>query len=283
MQMKTQFRSVIIGLSIFILLFIAAFFIPQTSLINNSLLGNLGNLTVVSFIIFIGLMFLAGVLDGFNPCAFSTLLIWMGFLINDFGNQIDDSKDINAKQKTIHSFAIFYSLGIFVIYFLVGMGFLMVGDIIDPKYIPLITRIAGFIIVVLGLITLRDSLSKKRKPIIKMPKILYPLVQKYSKPTTKFASFLSGVMIGLCTIPCSGAIYMAVIFLLNSEPFMVKYPILFIYNIGFILPVVILAFTVSSKSLLTYLSQDFVKTKLIIKRIIGFITIILGIISIYLV
>lgn len=281
--MKTQFRGLVIGISIFIVLFIAAFFIPQTNLLNNSLLNNISNLTVISFILLIGLMFLAGVLDGFNPCAFSTLLIWLGFLINNFGNQIDDNKKINNKQKTIHSFAFFYSLGIFVIYFLIGMGFLMVGDVINPKYIPLITRIAGFIIVVLGLITLRDSLSKKQNPIIKMPKILYPLVQKYSKPTTKFASFLSGIMIGLCTIPCSGAIYMAVIFILNSEPFMVKYPILFIYNIGFILPVVILAITITNKKLLIYLSQDFLKTKLLIKKIIGIITIVLGIISIYLV
>ncbi len=281
--MKTQFRGLIIGISIFIVLFVAALFIPQTSLLHSFSLHDISNLTLISFILLIGLMFLAGVLDGFNPCAFSTLLIWMGFLINNFGNQIDDNKKINQKQKTIHSFAFLYSLGIFVIYFLIGMGFLMVGDVINPKYIPLITRIAGFIIVVLGLVTLRDSFSNKNNPIIKMPKILYPLVQKYSKPTTKLASFLSGIIIGLCTIPCSGAIYMAVIFILNTEPFMVKYPILFIYNIGFILPVVILAITISNKKLLTYLSQDFLKTKLLIKKIIGIITVILGIISVYLV
>ncbi|MDP2814016.1 MAG: cytochrome c biogenesis protein CcdA [Erysipelotrichaceae bacterium] len=281
--MKTQFRGVIIGLSIFIVLFIIALFLPQVNLINNSFLNNISSLTVVSFLLLLGLMFLAGVLDGFNPCAFSTLLIWMGFIINNFGNQIDDQKGILQKQKTIQSFALFYSLGIFAIYFLIGMGFFLVGDIINPKYIPLVTRIAGLVIVILGLVTIRDSFSKRKNPIIKMPKILYPIVQKFSKPTTKIGSFISGIMIGLCTIPCSGAIYMAVIFILNSEPFAIKYPILFIYNIGFILPIAVLAITISNKQLLTYLSQDFLKTKLLIKRIIGIITVILGIVSIYLV
>ena len=76
---------------------------------------------------------------------------------------------------------------------------------------------------------------------------------------------------------------MAVIFILNSEPFIVKYPILFIYNIGFIIPVVVLALTISNKKLLNYISYDFVKTKFLLKKIIGIITIILGLVSIYLV
>lgn len=281
--MKTKFKGLIIGLSIFIILFIVALFIPQTNLLSNSLLNNIKNLTIISFLLIAGLMFFAGMLDGFNPCAFSTLLIWMGFLMNNFVSQIGEENTIKEKQKKIRSFAFYYSLGIFLIYFLIGMGFLMVGDIISTEYIPLITRIAGFIIIILGLITLRDSLSKKNNPIIKMPKVLYPLVQKFNKPTTRIASFISGVIIGLCTIPCSGAIYMAVIFILNSEPFIVKYPILFIYNIGFIIPVVVLALTISNKKLLNYISYDFVKTKLLLKKIIGIITIILGLVSIYLV
>lgn len=34
-------------------------------------------------------MILAGILDGFNPCAFTTLLLWSGFLLNRFGAEID--------------------------------------------------------------------------------------------------------------------------------------------------------------------------------------------------
>jgi len=276
--MKTHLRGFIISLSIFIGLFLIALTIPQLSI-----LSSIDNLSTISILLLISIMFLAGILDGFNPCAFSTLLIWIGFLLSNFGKQINEKQDIKEKQKRIYTFAFFYALGIFITYLLIGTGLLMIGDIINPVYIPLITRLAGFIIVILGLLMIRDILSRDGKVIMKMPKFLYPVVQKYSKPTTKFASFISGVLIGLCTIPCSGAIYMAVIFILNPQPFVIKYPILFIYNIGFILPVVLLVITVSNRKLLTYLSQDFIKSKRILKIIIGIITVLLGLVSIYLV
>lgn len=270
-----NFKGTIIGLFVMAVLFAAAFMFDQTLLTDN--------ITELGIFSLFGLMFLAGVLDGFNPCAFSTLLLWSGFLINRFGTSLDKD-DVTEKRKVILSYASLYSLGIFTAYFLLGVGFLEIVNLTSRFTTSLLSQILAFVVIVLGLIMLRDSVISNKKAIIKMPKFLHPVHKKFSEPTTKLSSFLSGVVIGLCAIPCSGAIYMGILMVIgNNAAFLNIYPLLFVYNLGFILPVVILALTLTSKSLLTALSKDFMKSRSTMKLIIAIITILLGFMSLYLV
>ena len=272
--MKLPLKSTIIGIFLFFLLF---FF----SLLFEQRLVTVNIAASTSLMLLIGLMFLAGVLDGFNPCAFSTLLLWSGFLLNRFGNEIENTRDIKRKQRNILNFALYYAFGILFIYFLLGVGTLELFQLTSRQTTATLSQIAGLIVVVLGVIMLRDSLLTHTKAIIKMPAFLHPIYKKYSEPTTKLASFFSGIVVGLCSVPCGGAIYMAILILLNSEPFSVKYPLLLVYNVGFILPVVVLALTLSNKKLLQSVSRDFISFKSNLKILIGIMTILLGLFSIY--
>ncbi|PLR83699.1 cytochrome c biogenesis CcdA family protein [Bacillus sp. V33-4] len=272
--MKLPLYSTVIGLFTFFMLFFISFVFKQSALTTSVEATS-------SIMILIGLMFLAGILDGFNPCAFSTLLLWSGFLLNRFGQEVGSSLDIEKQQKNILSYAFFYALGIFLIYFLLGIGIL---ELFRLKSIQttLLVQIAGLVVVVLGVLMIRDSFFSHAKALIKMPAILHPLYKKYSEPATKFGSFLSGIVIGLCSVPCGGAVYMAILLIIQSKPFVVKYPLLFVYNIGFILPVVILALVLANKKLLQTLSRDFILLRSKLKVIIGVITILLGFSSIIL-
>ncbi len=274
--MKTHLRPFILWISVFVILFTLSIIISQ-----ESIYSNITEISGISIFLLIGIMLLAGILDGFNPCAFSTLLLWIGFLLNNFNTQMNGESEFKHKQKMIRGFAIYYTIGIFLVYFIFGTGALLITDMIRPSSISLLTKIAGLVVVILGLITLRDSMSKGKTKVIKMPKVLYPLVKKFSKPTTKFAALISGFVIGLCTIPCSGAIYMAVLVILNTKFQSVMYPILLVYNIGFVLPVIILTLAISNKKILTYVSQDFLKSKSLIRLILSIVTILLGLITIY--
>lgn len=272
--MKIPLKPTIIALFVLFMLFFFASFFNQNILTSNVAVTS-------SIVLLIGLMLLAGILDGFNPCAFSTLLLWVGFLLNRFGTEIDKNSDIRTQQKNILSYALFYALGIFFIYILLGVGLweLFKLSAIETK---LLTQIAGFIVVVLGVLMVRDAFFQHSKAIIKMPTFLHPIYKKFSKPASKFGSFLSGIVIGLCSVPCGGAIYMAILIMIQSEPFAVKYPLLFVYNIGFILPVVIFSLILSNKKLLTSISQDFILMRRYFKWMIGIITILLGFSSILL-
>ncbi|MCD8501315.1 MAG: hypothetical protein LRY71_06050 [Bacillaceae bacterium] len=115
-----NFTFTFIGLFIFFLLFYVATLINQVELSQHILYANL--------FLFVGMMFLAGILDGFNPCAFSTLLLWSGYLLTKFGKSMDE-KDIEKQRRLILSYALYYSLGIFFVYLLLGLGILQLINI----------------------------------------------------------------------------------------------------------------------------------------------------------
>lgn len=271
-NMKLPLKTTIISLFVFFMIFFFSFFINQNFIANNIA-------ATTSIVLLIGLMVIAGILDGFNPCAFSTLLLWSGFLLNRFGSEIGNSPDIRKQRKNILSYAFFYAFGIFFIYFLLGLGILEFFKL-SSLQITVLTQFAGLVVVVLGVLMVRDSFFKNSKALIKMPAFLHSIYKKYSQPSSKFGSFLSGIVIGLCSVPCGGAIYMAILLIIQSEPFMVKYPLLLVYNLGFILPVIILAFILSNKKLLQIISQDFILFRNQIRLMIGIITILLGFFSI---
>lgn len=275
--MRTNLRSTFIGLSLFLSLLIFAFTFQQSYLAENVV-----DMITVNIFLFMLIMLLAGMLDGLNPCAFSTLLIWIGFLLNRFGKQVDSNTEINDKRKKIILFATFYALGIFIVYFSIGVGLLTLKDVINPDWIPYLIQGSGIIVVIFGLLMLRDGLFPEMESIIKMPKTLYPLVRRFNRPTSVIAAIIGGAIIGLCSVPCSGAIYMAILTWLSSQLAEIRYGSLLVYNIGFIFPVLLLAFTISSRPLLTKISQDFLKSRQLIKIILSVITVILGITSIYL-
>ncbi|WP_410511368.1 cytochrome c biogenesis protein CcdA [Paenibacillus sp. BR2-3] len=255
-------------------LFIAAFTLQQSSIVP-AIAGS-------TFLLLLGLLIFAGVLDGFNPCAFSTLLLWSGFLINRFGTQLSEEATVAQKRRFIFGYVWVYSAGIFLTYLLLGFGLLSVRDLIHVHDISLVIQFFGFIVVILGVVMYMDSFRKFTAHWVKMPKFLYPVVKKYSEPTTKLAAFGSGVAIGLCSVPCSGAIYIAIILILQSHSIVERYTALLIYNVGFIAPVLIFALILTDKRLLQVLSKDFVKSREVIKRVVAIITIVLGLLSIYL-
>lgn len=269
-----NFKMTFIGLFIFFVLFYVATLINQVELSQHILYANI--------FLFVGMMFFAGLLDGFNPCAFSTLLLWSGYLLTKFGKSIDE-KDIEKQRRLILSYALYYSLGIFFVYLLLGLGILQLINITSYSVTTTLMKFFGLIVVLVGLMMLKDSLFPNEKQWIVMPMFFQNLYQRFKTPTSKLASFFSGVIIGLCTVPCGGAIYLAVLLLIQHEPFVYKYSMLLLYNIGFILPVIILALSLSNKKMLQALSRDFVKNKAAIKKVIAAITILMGILALYMI
>ena len=268
-----NFTFTFIGLFIFFLLFYVATLINQVELSQHILYANL--------FLFVGMMFLAGILDGFNPCAFSTLLLWSGYLLTKFGKSMDE-KDIEKQRRLILSYALYYSLGIFFVYLLLGLGILQLINITSYSVTTLM-KFFGLIVVLVGLMMLKDALFPNEKQWIVMPMFFQNIYQRFKTPTSKLASFFSGVIIGLCTVPCGGAIYLDVLLLIQYEPFVYKYSMLLLYKIGFILPVIILALSLSNKKMLQALSRDFIKNKVAIKKMIAGITILMGLLALYMI
>ena len=67
---------------------------------------------------------------------------------------------------------------------------------------------------------------------------------------TDSAAGVAGFLVGLCTFPCSGGIYVAVLSLLAAKTtYWEGLGYLYLYNIAFILPLVIILVVVSNRRL----------------------------------
>ncbi|MGD2200475.1 MAG: hypothetical protein PVJ38_02445 [Candidatus Bathyarchaeota archaeon] len=186
------------------------------------------------------IVIISGLIDGFNPCAFAILAFYLSFLYS-----------IKQKRKNILGRGITYILGIFIGYILLGLGIIQTMNffgIVHPFGI-----IGILLLIVFGVINLRDSFTYE-KPILKFPRIATSLVRKYVESGTLPMSFILGFAVSLFEFPCSGGIYVAITLLIaNSSIRGLGY--LIIYNLMFVVPLIIILLLASNTNMLLKIDE----------------------------
>ncbi len=150
------------------------------------------------------LVLTSGLINGFHPCAFAVLLFFIAFLFT-----------IRRTKSNIFWLGLVYILGIYLTYFLIGLGLLKAIVISSSPFI--IGKIAAGLVIILGLVNLL-GLWFPRFPIrLGLPGFSKEAIQKLMAAASLPTAFLLGVLVGLCAFPCSGGIYLAILGLLGSE------------------------------------------------------------------
>jgi len=168
----------------------------------------------------------AGFLDGLNPCAFAVLLFFVSLLFATRAPIRD-----TVKMGAIYIYAIF------VVYFMIGLGLL--GAIVlspDPHFMA---KVGAVLMLVVGGITIANYFLPKIPMPFHMPQKTWDVTRKWMKRATLPGALVAGLLVGLCTFPCSGTIYVFVLGLLASQTsFLPGLGYLYVYNLFFILPLV---------------------------------------------
>lgn len=168
----------------------------------------------------------AGFIDGLNPCAFAVLLFFVSLLFATRAPVRD-----TVKMGSIYVYAIF------VVYFMIGLGLL--GAIVlspDPHFMA---KVGAVLMLVVGGITVANYFLPKIPMPFHMPQRTWDATRKWMKKATLPGAMVAGLLVGLCTFPCSGSIYVFVLGLLASKTsFLTGLGYLYLYNIFFILPLV---------------------------------------------
>lgn len=173
------------------------------------------------------MVFTAGLISGLNPCLLAILAFMISILLTAKG-----------RMKTIY-ITLAFSLGIFVVYLLVGIG--LFRAITGSSMQEIIKLILVLIIFLLGLWHIYDSyyISKKEKSSFTTPKQIINLAAKAGGKASYPQAFLLGMLFSLVKAPCVGAIYFAILELIIKEQALGLFH-LAIYNFGLVLPVIIL-------------------------------------------
>jgi cytochrome c biogenesis protein CcdA len=174
-------------------------------------------------------------LDGLNPCAFAVLLFFIGFLFT-----------IKKTKAKIWKMGIVYIGAIYLAYLLIGLGIAQAIVISGAPH--LMAKIGAYLVMTLGLIQLIGVAFPAFPIKLRIPLDTKATLEKWMYKATLPAAFIGGFLVGLCTFPCSGGIYVAIIGLLAAQRTRTSgFAWMLWYNFIFVLPLFILLFLSSNK------------------------------------
>ena len=194
---------------------------------------------------------LAAAVDGINPCAFTVLLLFITAMLVTMqaGEQ-----SLRAIRTRILSLGGIYIAAVFLTYLGLGVGLLKSLDFFTREHLP--ARFGALAAILFGLWMLKDFFLPDVGWRLQAPSQVGTMARQMAKKATVPALILGGFLIGLCTVPCSGAVYLGVLSLLALQPSaLLGYGYLVLYNLIFVLPLVVILVAASARPTLNRLAH----------------------------
>ena len=257
-------KRIITILSIVILAFLGIIFLKYSS-ITTQFIWNLSS----GGTWLLPLVLISSILDSVHPCSFSILLITIAFL---FGMQMS--------RKKILQIGGVYIAGIFIAYFLIGLGILQVLHLFNTPHF--MGKLGASLLIIFGVINLVNSLFPKFPLKLKIPTVSHTAMGKLMEQATILTAFVLGVLVGICQFPCMGGPYLMVIGLLHDQVTYFKgVSYLMLYNLVLIVPLVAVLYIAADKLLVDKI-QEWKKSNLNSVRLwAGLAMIVLGILILF--
>ena len=196
----------------------------------------------------------SGVADGFNPCAFALLVLFATYtltLVNAVTG--DGTPTLEARRRLLGAGSLYVG-AVLVTYFIIGLGLFSFLAWLGRDH--LVSRVAVVIALVMALWMLKDVFLPGVGPSMMAPGGTHGRMQKAMERGGLAGMLIAGVLVGICTVPCSGAIYLDVVAVLHaSGGGLTGLALLALYNIAFIVPLLILLLAVSNRRVLGQLGR----------------------------
>lgn len=217
----------------------------------------------------------AGLIDGINPCAIALLFIFVSILLAAVERQVIAQAE---GQRRILLGASTYIAGIYVTYLALGIGLLSGSTVLQETHLT--GRIAAFVALALGLVTIQEALVPEWGQRLVMPAALHGSANRWLRKAAGPGIFVAGALIALCTVPCSGSVYLATLGLLSAQATYLKgVGYLALYNLMFVAPLLLIAVTASSRPTFRLLGSWQVRRRGFLKLSLGAATIAVGLMT----
>ncbi len=170
-------------------------------------------------------------IDSLNPCAFAVLIFLILYLMS-----------VKNKRKMLLIGLVYISI-VFLVYLLSGLGLLsFIQSVHITKVFYYLTACLS---IVLGLINLKEIIWAGKGFTLAIPDSKKAILNKYIKKATLPAAIILGVLVALFELPCTGGVYLAILSLLaEKHSWLSALVYLIIYNLIFVLPLLIILFAV---------------------------------------
>ncbi|MBI4441474.1 GAP family protein [Candidatus Woesearchaeota archaeon] len=204
-------------------------------------------------------------IDSINPCAIGVLILMASVLLTQA-----------ASMPRLLGLGFLYILSVFVTYLLAGMG-LLYGLASIPLYMAeYISIFVGTLIVFAGFLEIKDFFWYGRWFSLAIPVTFSKLLDTYAQRATIPGIIFLGAFVSAVELPCTGAPYLAIITLLSLYFDWTAFLLLVLYNVIFVLPLIILLFMIAAGKKLHELKRWKQEVRPYMRLFIGLLLIALG-------
>ncbi len=181
----------------------------------------------------------AALVDSINPCVFGVLIFLIMFMTKLF-------KD--PKRMLIGG--LIYTSVVYLSYLLIGIGFLKFT--VSFGFSQTIYWIAAIIAIAAGILEIKDFFWYGKGLTLQLIPGAAKRIKYYTEKIKKLhkkgiiycylAAIPLGIFVTLVELPCTGAPYLAVLAIIGKGDYANGIPLLMIYNLIFILPLIVMIF-----------------------------------------
>ncbi len=182
----------------------------------------------------------AGLLDGINPCAFTTIIFLISYL-----------SFVGVSRKQMFYTGGIFTLAVFLTYFAIGLAFFNLLKLILRSQVIIVgvNILLLIVVVILGVFSVIDfvrCLKGNVKDItLQLPGFLKEGIRRRirdfarNKVAVLGASFVLGIVIAGMELACTGQVYIPIVTMISEPSLRIRaVSYLLLYNIAFILPLV---------------------------------------------
>lgn len=182
----------------------------------------------------LSVVIISAAIDSINPCAIGVLILMVSVILSGKGS-----------MKRLLFLGSLYIGAIFLTYLIAGLGliyFLSNVPLYVAEYLALI--VGGFVIAA-GLLEIKDFYWYGKGFSLQIPPVFAAMIHKYSQNVTVPGVIFLGAFISAVELPCTGAPYLAIITLLSLNFDIYAFLLLVLYNIIFVMPLIIILLLVA--------------------------------------
>ncbi len=185
-----------------------------------------------------GIVVMAGLLDGVNPCAFTTLIFLISYLAL-----------VGGTRKQILVTGGLFSLAVFVTYLLMGIGLFQLTKLLATLHgvAEIVNIVMLMVLLLLAVLSLIDGMrafqGRVRDSLLQLTDATKGRIRHHIRHFarhqfgTALAACTLGVLISVLELGCTGQVYLPIVTMLTDaqhRPLALGY--LLVYNLMFIMP-----------------------------------------------
>ena len=185
-------------------------------------------MSVEAYLPTLGTVLATALIDSINPCAIGVLILLISIMVA-----------FKTRREMMY-YGFFYIFAVFVTYVLAGFGvmyFLSSVPLFISEYISIIV---GVLIIIAGLIEIKDFFWYGRGISLSIPPEKAKKIHDMTKNITLPGVLILGAFVAGVELPCTGAPYLAILLLLSQNFNLAAFLMLILYNLIFILPLIVI-------------------------------------------